>query len=91
MDMETGVKPQASVSTLSMTLGLFALGIAWRNAAKMFSIPPAIGETILLLTGCLWLFLLFVELVRDLLQRLVAFLDGIGRLHLSQAGTCIAL
>lgn len=40
MDMETGVKPQASVSTLSMTLGLFALGIAWRNAAKMFSIPP---------------------------------------------------
>lgn len=58
MDMETGVKPQASVSTLSMTLGLFALGIAWRNAAKMFSIPPAIGETILLLTGCLWLFLL---------------------------------
>ena len=58
MDMETGVKPQASVSTLSMTLGLFALGIAWCNAAKMFSIPPAIGETILLLTGCLWLFLL---------------------------------
>lgn len=58
MDMETGAKPQASVSTLSMTLGLFALGIAWRNAAKMFSIPPAIGETILLLTGCLWLFLL---------------------------------
>ena len=26
MDMETGAKPQASVSTLSMTLGLFADG-----------------------------------------------------------------
>ena len=39
MDMETRVKPQASVSTLSMTLGLFALGIAWRNAARLYGIP----------------------------------------------------
>lgn len=56
--MDTELQPQASVSTLSMTLGLFALGIAWRNAALLLDFPAAIGEGILGATGLLWLFLL---------------------------------
>lgn len=53
------MRPQASVQNFSMTLGLFALGIAWRNAGHMLGLPPVIGETILAATLVLWLFLLW--------------------------------
>lgn len=48
-------RPQASVQTISMTLGLFALGIAWRNAGHLFGLPAAIGEAICGGTFILWL------------------------------------
>lgn len=41
-----------------MTLGLFALGIAWRNAGKLLGMPASIGETIGGITLVLWLCLL---------------------------------
>lgn len=50
--------PQAAVSSISMTLGLFALGIAWRKAGVLLGLPREIGEGILAFTFVLWLFLL---------------------------------
>lgn len=50
--------PAASVSSLSMTLGLFAFGIAWRKAGILLGLPREIGEGILGVTFILWLFLL---------------------------------
>ena len=55
---ETGPRPYAAVSSISMTLGLFALGIAWRRAGVLFGLPREIGEGILAFTFVLWLFLL---------------------------------
>lgn len=50
--------PHAAVSSISMTLGLFALGIAWRKAGVLLGLPREIGEGILAFTFVLWLFLL---------------------------------
>ncbi|TDR82290.1 tellurite resistance protein [Paludibacterium purpuratum] len=37
-----------------MVLGLSGLGQAWRIAAKLWQLPPAIGESVLLLAGGIW-------------------------------------
>ncbi|MFV0635849.1 hypothetical protein [Mitsuokella sp. WILCCON 0060] len=57
-DEEQEPRPYAAVSSISMTLGLFALGIAWRRAGLILGLPREIGEGILAFTFVLWLFLL---------------------------------
>jgi len=45
-------------SFFGMPLGLLALGIAWRAAARIWSVPYLVGEALILAGGGLW-FLLF--------------------------------
>jgi len=45
-------------SFFGMPLGLFGLGLAWRAAAPLWSLPSVIGEAILAVTAVLWAWLI---------------------------------
>lgn len=49
-------------SFFGMPLGLLALGIAWRNATKLWDVPPQIGLFLIWLGAVLWavLFLVYI-------------------------------
>ncbi|KGQ71086.1 potassium-tellurite ethidium and proflavin transporter [Chelonobacter oris] len=53
------------VNYFGITLGLFAIGLAWQHAAILFSdFPAIIGELILSFSGIVWLLLLTVYIAK---------------------------
>src|SRR5712671_6578535 len=45
-------------SFFGIVLGLAALGGSWRVAARVWELPPAIGESLMLIAGIVWVLLL---------------------------------
>ena len=45
-------------SFFGIVLGLAALGGSWRVAARVWELPPAIGESLMLIAGIVWLLML---------------------------------
>lgn len=46
--------PQVPASFFGMVLGLAGLGNGWRIAARVWGLPPAIGESVLALAATVW-------------------------------------
>ncbi|WP_394780241.1 hypothetical protein [Undibacterium sp.] len=58
-------KPYVAASFFSIILGLCGLGQAWRIAVRLWDVPPAIGEGILLTGGLIWAGLLAAYIVQS--------------------------
>jgi tellurite resistance protein len=68
----TATKPSPRLvpaSFFGMPLGLTALGIGWRNAAAVWSVPAAIGETLIGVGSALWALLLVLYVAKWIRNR----------------------
>jgi tellurite resistance protein len=62
-------------SFFGMVLGLVGLGASWRAAARVWGLPPAIGETIMVVAVAIWAALLVLFIAKWLVQRAEALTE----------------
>ena len=72
--MASGVKlPLVPASFFGMVLGIVGLGGSWRAATKVWALPAAIGETIILVGALVWLVLLVLFVAKWIVAKQDAF------------------
>lgn len=67
--------PLIPASFFTMVLGLVALGGAWRTALRIWPVPAAIGDVILLLAAAVWLVLIVLYAAKWLLATRAALAE----------------
>ncbi|MCP3972313.1 MAG: tellurium resistance protein [Rhodobacteraceae bacterium] len=75
-------------------MGLFGLGLAWRRAAEVFSVPTAVGDLILGATSAIFLVLFTAHMIKFFIrpETVVEDLQILpGRVGLAAASLCVIL
>jgi tellurite resistance protein len=62
-------------SFFGMVLGLVGLGACWRAAGRVWGVPPAIGETIMLVAIAIWAALLVLFVAKWVMRRAEALIE----------------
>jgi len=88
MKEKTGLWVQTPPAIFPPILGLFGLGLSWRQATMVFSVPAAIGEVILGGVTLLFLFAVFAYFAK-IIRRPGAMLDDL-RIMPGRAGVFAA-